>query len=395
MNPVHPMQLTADEARRISLRAQLLLGAPNRRAGVPGLVRALGAVQLDTISVLARSHELIAYARLGPVGRSRIEAAYWGRGETFEYWGHAASVLPLSEWPLFAFRRRHYRERQRVWRDEVTSSVDAVLQRIKLDGPMTATELGGAKKSSGWWGWSDIKHAAEYLLATGELICATRTGWRRVYDLPERVVPTQWLHDDLPDDHCKRELLRRSASALGVGTAPDLADYFRLKTLDVVRLLPESGLVPVAVDGWKAPAWADPHALDDHAARGRHRTTLLSPFDSLVWDRKRTARIFGLDHRLEAYVPKHLRQHGYFTMPVLAGGRLIARVDPARVNGTLAARQVVVEPPAATPARLPATASAIAEALHEAARWVGCEGVTIERVAPGAAAGALRAALGR
>jgi len=387
------LQLSADDARRVALRAQLLLGAPNRRAGVPGLLRALGAVQLDTISVLARSHELVPYARLGAIGRAKVERAYWGAGDAFEYWGHAASVLPLTEWPLFAFRRRRYRERQAVWRERVTSSVDEVLQRVKLEGPLTATQLGGAKKESTWWGWSDIKHAAEYLLAAGELICATRTGWRRVYDLPERVVPADALHDDLDDDHCKRELIRTSARALGVATAADLADYFRLQNRDVVRLLPETDLVPVTVGGWTSPAWADPAALDAAAARGRHRTTLLSPFDSLVWDRKRAARLFGFDHRLEAYVPKDKRQHGYFTMPVLAGGSLIGRVDPARENGALVARQVTVEPQFATPARIDATAASIGHALSEAARWVGCDRVALERTAPAKAAAPLRASL--
>ncbi len=385
------LELSADDARRLALRAQLLLGAPDRRAGVPGVLRGLGAVQLDTISVLARSHELVAYARLAAIGRAKVERAYWGRGDAFEYWGHAASVLPLSEWPLFAFRRRRYRERQAVWNERVTSSVDEVLQRIKLEGPLTATQLGGAKKESTWWGWSDIKHAAEYLLAVGELICATRTGWRRVYDLPERVVPADALHDDLGDDHCKRELIRKSAQALGVATAADLADYFRLQIRDVVRLLPQTGLAPVTVAGWRSPAWADPAALDAAGTRGRHRTTLLSPFDSLVWDRKRTARLFGFDHRLEAYVPKEKRQHGYFTMPVLAGGSLIARVDPAREAGVLVARQVTVEPRFATPPRVGAAAASIGRALREAADWVGCDDVAIERVLPAAATRAVRA----
>ena len=153
-------ELSADDARRLALRAQQLSGAPDRRGGVPALVRTLGAVQLDTISVLARSHELIAYARLGAVGRVRIERAYWGSGATFEYWGHAASVLPLSQWPLFAFRRRHFRARQRVWREHLTSTAEAVIARVRAEGPMTATALGGAKKSTGWWGWSDVKRAA-------------------------------------------------------------------------------------------------------------------------------------------------------------------------------------------------------------------------------------------
>jgi uncharacterized protein len=383
-------QLSLDEARRLFLRAQRLLGAPDRRGGVPSLVRTLGAVQLDTISVLARSHELVAYARLGAVGRARVERAYWGSGETFEYWGHAASVLPLSYWPLFAFRRRHYRARQRLWGEHVHSIAATVLERVRADGPLNATDLGGAKKSSGWWGWSDVKRAAEFLLASGELICARRLGWRRLYDLPERVVPALLLHDDLTNAECHRELVRLSARALGVATAADLADYFRLKTADVSHALPSAGLVRVQVQGWRSPAWIDPDALAESTPRGRHRTTLVSPFDSLVWDRKRTARIFGLDHRLEAYLPKQLREHGYFTMPVLSGGRLVGRVDPARVEATLVARHVVIEPREATTARRGATVAAIGQALREAAGWVGCDAVAVERVTPESMAPQLR-----
>lgn len=387
-----PLHLSADDARRLALRAQLLVGTADRRAGVPGVLRRLGAVQLDTISVLARSHELVAYARLGAVGRSKVERAYWGRGDTFEYWAHAASVLPLEQWPLFAFRRRHFRQRHRVWEEHHAPTAEKVLARVRAEGPLTASDLGGAKQSAQWWGWSDVKRAAEYLLAAGELICATRTGWRRVYDLPERVVPTDLLHDDLDDDACVARLVRTAAAALGVGTAADLADYFRLQTRDVVRLLPETGLTPVAVAGWKSPAWADPTLLDS-VARGRNRVTLLSPFDSLVWDRKRTDRLFGFDHRLEAYVPKAKRQHGYFTMPVLAGGRLIARVDPARENGVLVARQVTIEPQFATPRRVGATAASIGQALRDAAQWVGCDAIAIGRVDPEPAGHLVRAAL--
>jgi uncharacterized protein len=385
-------QLSADDARRLALAAQGLVGAPDRRAGVAGVVRALGAVQLDTISVLARSHELVAYARLGPVGRQRIETAYWNGG-CFEYWAHAASILPLSEWPLFAFRRRRTAIKYRDRGKRLTAVSKEILARISSEGPMTVTDLGGARKSNYWWDWSDVKLAAEHLLAVGQLICARRTGWRRVYDLPERVLPPEILHDDLPDDVCKLELLRTAGRALGVATATDLQDYFRLANADTVRLLPDTGLVPVSVEGWAAAAWADPDQLARGLPRGRHRVTMLSPFDSLVWDRKRTARVFGLDHRLEAYVPKDLRQHGYFAMPVLAGGRLVGRVDPARVNGTLVARHVTLRPASATPAQLDATAQAVAIALAEAASWVGATTVSVERVEPKSAARAVKAAL--
>jgi uncharacterized protein len=386
------VELSADEARRFALAAQHLVGSPDRRAGVAGLVGSLRAVQLDTISVLARSHELVAYARLGAVGRPKVDAAYWG-GDAFEYWAHAACIMPLSQWPLFAFRRRHFRRRAKHWGEHSAAASKAVLARVGAEGPMTATDLGGAKKTTEWWGWSEVKSAAEFLLASGQLACTRRVGWRRVYDLPERAIPADVLHDDLDDDRCQIALIQLAADCLGVATGSDLADYFRLKKLDVARLLPQTGLIPVQVQSWAAPAWASASTLEQGLPRGRHRTTLLSPFDSLVWDRARTARIFGLDHRLEAYVPKPLRQHGYFSMPVLARGQLVARVDPARVGTTLIARQVTVIPGHATPARLPATSAAVRDALAEAASWVGCSAIAIERVSPEGAVDPLRSAV--
>jgi uncharacterized protein YcaQ len=180
-------------------------------------------------------------------------------------------------------------------------------------------------------------------------------------------------------------LVRDAARRLAVATREDLADFHRLKTSEVAAALPDAGLVPVEVQGWPSPAWADPAAVEQ-PPRGRHRTTLLSPFDSLVWDRARTARLFGFVHRLEAYVPARKRVHGYFTMPLLAGGRLVGRVDPARRGRTLVARQLSMAGPKAV--------APMAEALLEAAGWVGCDAVALERVSPPELAEPLRAALG-
>ncbi|MFJ3794663.1 winged helix-turn-helix domain-containing protein [Streptomyces sp. NPDC090088] len=373
--------LSADEARRVALRAQGFLGAPDRRSGVRGVLRHLGAVQLDTISVLARSHELIPYARLGSVGRRTVEDAYWTTGSAgasptsphaFEYWSHAACILPIEEWPHFAFRRRAYRDRPH-WAHELPDGVyDQVIKQLRTEGPLTATELGGAKKTSEWWDWSGTKVAVERALMYGEVVCVERRGWKRVYDLAERAVPRALLHDELDDTECLRRLVRLAGQSLGVGTRADIADYHRLKGEQVDAVIADSGLVPVEVEGWSKPAWADPAALAT-PPRGRHRTTLLSPFDSLIWDRARTERIFGFTHRLEAYVPKPKRVHGYYAMPVLAGGRLVGRVDPAREGSDiLVARQVTLDGPKAVPA--------VAEALVEAASWVGCTTVRVERV---------------
>ncbi|HXA58146.1 MAG TPA: crosslink repair DNA glycosylase YcaQ family protein [Streptosporangiaceae bacterium] len=403
-----PIELTGDEARRIQLRAQGLLGAGSVRPftgngnGVPGLLARLGAVQLDTISVLARSHELIPYARLGSVGRDTVETAYWGDGETFEYWAHAACILPMGEWPYFAFRRRAYRARGHRWHQVPENVCDQVLARLRAEGPLTATELGGARRSvlaSGktmggeWWDWSATKIATEWLLDIGEVVCARRVGWRRVYDLPERTVPAQHLGTEPTDEECLAYLVRHAGRALGVATRAELADYYRLKPDQVDASIEAAGLLPVTVPGVRGGAWADPGALAA-PPRGRHRTTLLSPFDSLVWDRKRTARMFGFEHRLEAYVPKEKRVHGYFTMPLLAGGRLIGRVDPAREGAALVARRVSFEPrEVSTRARTEAAIAALRTALWQAAGWVGCTDVRVEIVDPPELSGPIRSAV--
>ncbi|KDN85234.1 winged helix-turn-helix domain-containing protein [Kitasatospora cheerisanensis] len=370
--PAPTVRISADHARRLALRAQGLLGQPDRRAGARGVLRLLGAVQLDTISVLARSHELVPYARLGAVGRRPVEEAYWGHGTAFEFWSHAACILPIEEWPLFAFRRRANRAKGRVWGHPVSEQVYAqVVDQLRAEGPLTSTGLGGAKKTAEWWDWSDTKIAVERALAFGDVVVTRRRGWKRVYDLAERAVPGELFEQDPSDAECLERLVAQAGAALGVATRADLMDYHRLKGAQVDAALPASGLVPVAVEGWSAPAWADPAALESEP-RGRHRTTLLSPFDSLIWDRPRTERIFGMSHRLEAYTPKHKRVHGYFAMPLLAGGRLVGRVDPAREGATLVARQVSLDGPRSVPA--------LAEALREAATWVGCSDVRVERL---------------
>jgi uncharacterized protein YcaQ len=394
--------LAADDVRRMTLRAQGFLGAAGRRGGIAGMLNRVGAVQLDTISVLARSHELVAYARLGPVPRAKIEQAYWNprTPETFEYWSHAACILPLAEWPFHAFRRRWFRARGLRWHQVSESTCKQILARLAADGPLTATELGGAKKGGPWWDWSEVKIAAEWLLDIGEVICARRTGWRRVYDLPERVLPRDLLETDLTDEECLTHLLSVSARALGVVTKPDITDYQRLaaflKTRPIEPLAEAAGLTPVLIAGAgkPVPAWADPVALAatvptgaGTAGRERHRVTLLSPFDSLVWDRKRTLRMFGFEHSLEASVPKDKRIHGYFTMPLLAGGRLCGRVDPAREGSTLVARKLSLDRASA--------AEPMAQALREAASWVGCDDVRVDQVVPAEHAARLAAALAR
>ncbi|HEY3734669.1 MAG TPA: crosslink repair DNA glycosylase YcaQ family protein [Streptosporangiaceae bacterium] len=384
----------------MTLRAQGFLGSAGRRGGVPGMLRRLGAVQLDTISVLARSHELVAYSRLGPVPREKIELAYWHprRVDAFEYWAHAACILPIEQWPYFAFRRRAFRARGVRWHRVPEHACGEVLARLRAEGPLTTTQLGGAKTGGEWWDWSEVKIAVEWLLDLGEVICARRTGWRRVYDLPERVVPDEHLGLEPSDDECLAHLARVAAGALGVVTRADLVDFHRLQSLtrqpagspDLIdKAAVAAGLAPVTIEaaargGKPDAAWADPAALAE-SPRGRHRNTLLSPFDSLIWDRKRARRMFGFSHSLEAYVPAGKRVHGYFAMPLLTGGRLAGRADPARSGSTLIARKVSLERASA--------AEPMAEALHEAATWVGCDEVQLGDVRPPEHAPRLRSAI--
>lgn len=292
----------------------------------------------------------------------------------------------MEEWPHFAFRRRANKARGHRWHvlEDKHRSTKTVLDRLAAEGPLTSTELGGAKNGGEWFEWSETKIAVEWLLDVGEVVCSERRGWKRVYDLPERAVPAALLHDDLDDRECKRRLVALAGQSLGVGTRSDIADYHRLKAVDFDAVVEDAGLIPVEVEGWGKPAWADPSALAS-VPRGRHRTTLLSPFDSLVWERPRTERIFGFTHRLEAYVPKSRRIHGYFAMPLLAGGHLQGRVDPAREGTTLVARQLSLTTPKA--------ARPMAEALREAASWVGCDTIRIDRASSPAEAEAVTAEL--
>jgi len=372
--PAGAGELDAGQARRICLRAQGLAG-PRWAGGPAGVLERQRAVQLDTIAVLARSHELVSYARLGPVGRPAVERALWADPPTaFEYWAHAACVLPLADWPYFAFRRREFAARGQRWHTDPGRGTAQVLARLQADGPLTATELGGAKAGGPWWDWSQVKVAVEWLLDLGTVVCTRRAGFRRVYDLAARAVPAELAAVDADDDACLAALTQRAGRALGVATAADLADYYRLRVAQVVAALPRTGLVPVRVAGWGAPAWADPAALDDVDRRPRHSVTLLSPFDPMVWHRPRTERLFGFRHRLEAYTPAERREHGYYVMPVLAGGRLVGRADPKRERTWLRSGRVSVTSPA--------WGQAAGRALGAAAGWVDRDTVALGPVTP-------------
>ena len=270
----------------------------------------------------------------------------------------------------------------RRWRGDVVGttsrtpdkSCSYVRDRLLAEGPLSARELGGAKKGGPWWDWSETKIAAEWLLDIGELVCRKRKGFQRVYDLAERAIPAAVLATELSDEACQTRLVEAAAGALGVATASDIAAYHGLTRNQVERAVTKTALLQVAVEGWARPAYASQAALDVLGRRMRGRALLLSPFDSLTWYRDRTERLFGFRHRLEAYVPHSKRVHGYFSMPVLGGDRLVGLVDPGRRGHTFVAKHVSLETKDA--------ASHVAAALLQAARWVDSDNIVVERVTP-------------
>jgi hypothetical protein len=379
--------LSAKEATRIALFAQGMRG-PRLRGGPAKVVHHLRGVQLDTICVLARSHELVNFARLGALPRKKIEDAYWGRrSQTFEYWSHAACVLPLELWPAYAAKRRARAARGFRWhqlQDHQRSCAD-VVARLRDGGPLTARGLGGAKKSGTWWDWSEIKIAAEWMLDVGTVVCRERRGFERVYDLAEGAIPEELLGLEFDDESCARILVESAGRAMGVATIADLAAYHGLRNSVVRSVLANTSLRAVRVEGWRDRAYLAENAEAGLASGLRGRTVLLSPFDSLLWDRARLDRLFHFTYRLEAYVPAPKRVVGYYAMPILAGDRIVGLVDPKRAGDTLHARHVVIHDTRAI--------EHIAVALREAATWVGCERVVIDRVTPTESHTALRAAL--
>ena len=334
--------LSAAEARRIALAAQGLAGprpaGPCDAAAMLRQIARLGLVQIDSVSAVVRSHYLPLFSRLGPYPRPELDRlAYEGRRRRlFEYWGHEASLLPVATQPLFRWRMARARAGKGIYRGiadfarEQSGFVDRILGEIRDRGPLSAGELAeGGRGEGGWWGWSQGKLALEYLFWSGLVTTGTRRGFERVYDLPERALPRAVLAAPTPEPAAaQRELLGLAARALGVATAADLRDYFRLDVADVpARLaeLAEAGdLIPVAVEGWRQQAWLHASA---RPPRRVEACTLLSPFDSLVWERARTERLFGFRYRLEIYTPAHKRIHGYYVLPFLLGDRLAARVD--------------------------------------------------------------------
>ncbi len=374
-------------ARRIAIAAQGFTdpaptGLPDRRHLRRVLAR-IGLLQIDSVSVVARAHYLPLLSRLGPYPRPLLEAAAWGKPRSlFEYWAHEASLLPVETQPLLRWRMARAEAGLDIYGSlasfgrENRAMIDRLYAAIVTSGPTAASALEGAKGAGGWWGWSEAKMALEWLFWAGHLTTASRRGFERVYDLPERVLPAAMLAQPTPTPtDAQRDLLRISARALGIATATDLRDYFRLSPAETAPRIPElveaGDLVPVSVAGWGAPAY-----LHREAARPRRiaARALLAPFDPLVWDRARTERLFGFRYRLEIYTPAARRVHGYYVLPFLLGDRLVARVD-LKSDRTASALRVLAahaEPhaPPETPAMLGAT-------LRDMAQWLALDRVEV------------------
>ncbi len=331
-----PGTLTVDQARRIAVVAQGFgerrpTGRVDRRH-VRKVFTRLGLVQIDSVNVLARSHYLALFSRLGPYDRSLLDRFAYEDHEVFEYWGHEASLIDTKLQPLLRWRMTgdHRWGGMRRWAGQNADAIAAVRAAILATGPASAGDLdGGAAKKGPWWGWGDTKRALEQLFYTGDVGAIRRSTFERAYCDPALVVPAAVLEQPTPEPRdAIIALLDRSARGHGVGTAKDLADYFRLPIKVARPLIDEMAdagmLERVTVDGWKHPAYLHPEA-----ARPRRvdACALVSPFDSLMWERDRIERLFGFTYRIEIYVPKPKRVYGYYVLPFLLGDRYVARVD--------------------------------------------------------------------
>jgi hypothetical protein len=407
------IELSAAQARRAALAAQGLTAArPRGRVDARHLRRALAAVgilQLDSVNVFSRSHYMPLFSRLGPYPRETLDLltvhqdgierrARADRRELFEYWGHEASLIPIDLQPLLRWRMARadslaWTGVARVARDE-PELVKRVLKLVRERGPIRAAEVGGPpreRRPGEMWNWNDGKKALEYLFFAGEVVAERRVNFERLYDVPERVLPAAVLALPTPGEaEAQRELLLFAARRLGVATEPDLGDYFRLPRADskarLAELVEAGALMPATVEGWSAAAYAPPDLQVPRRIRAR---ALLSPFDSLVWRRERTERLFGFRYRIEIYTPAAKRVHGYYVLPFLLGDRLVARVDlkSDRQAGVLRVLGAFAEPRV----EAGAVAPELAEELRLVSRWLGLGGVEVAR--KGDLAAALRRAV--
>lgn len=406
-------QLTLAAARRIALAAQGF-GRPRPPTTgtrqLNGMIDRLQLLQIDSVNVFERSHYLPAFARLGAYDRSLLDAlTLRPRTRYTEYWAHQAAFVPVADLPLFGFRTDHYRRRHAEWLADHARTVSLLRDELADRGPLTASEVRGQpnERTGPWWGWSDVKTALEVLWLQGDLVTAGRRGFERRYGLPQHVLGgaadagsdgragsahSAVIGGAVPQADAIRELVRRGAVALGIGTLTDFADYYRLRVTEArpaVRELQEAGeLIPVEVRGWSRgdrplPAWR--HATA-RVPRRIEAAALLSPFDPMVWERARTERLFGFRYRISIYTPQAQREHGYYVLPALVDDALVGRIDlkSDRQAGVLRVQAAWAEPDAPSDA-----AERLAPVIRDAAAWQGLQQVqVVDRgdLAPGLAA---------
>ena len=341
--------LSGAEARRLHLAAQGFADPlPNGKVTKRHLHRVIartGVLQLDSVNIVSRPQYVVLYSRLGPYDRRLLETIAYTDRDWFEYWAHEASLIPVERYPLFASRMEwlrkgiHIHRRNPTWDSWLAEYLkknrpfmNAILAEIAERGALSAGQItdGGKSQKGVMWGWSRGKMAVEALFRGGEVAALRRLpSFERVYDLPERVIRRSLLEAPVPDhEEAEMQLVEIAARSLGIATARDIADYYRTKPADAQRRadeLVERGLLErVTVDGWKQPAYILAGA---RIPKSIDRTALLTPFDPLVWDRKRALRTFGFDYKIEIYVPAPKRVYGYYVLPFLRGERIVARVD--------------------------------------------------------------------
>lgn len=393
--------LSVDQARRIALAAQGLTRArPDGRIDqrhVRRVFDAVGVVQLDSVNVCERAHHMLMWARLGPHDRDLLDRYAYRRrpAAVFESWAHQASLVDVGHHRLLRWRMKEAEEGQ-VWKglgrlaDERPAFIDAVRAEIADRGPLAGRDLSEPGRSRGpWWGWNDTKMALEWLFRVGRLVALRRGNFERVYDLPERVIDASVLEAPSPPaEEAQRALLLRAARHLGVGTLTDIADYHRIRNPvarpRLAELVEDGALEEVAVQGWSAPAYLHPDAV---LPRRTSVTTLVSPFDPIVWNRERAERLFGFDYTIEIYVPAPKRRWGYYVLPFLHEDRLRARVD---LKADRQEMNLLVQAAWIEPGEEPgAVAEALSAELTALADWLRLERVVV------AGRGDLAAELGR
>lgn len=387
---------TVGAARALHLAAQEMLQPRRRRAtkhDVLDAIRAMGVLQIDTISVVARSPYLVLWSRLGDYDPAWLEQ-HLAEGRLFEYWAHEACFVPIEDYGLLRHRMLDpgamgwkYSE---TWMRERAAEVHKVLTHIRTQGPTRSSDFERSDgQAGGWWEWKPEKRSLEVLFTSGQLMIARRHNFQRVYDLAERVHPG-WNDSMMPHmDETRRQFVLRAVHALGVCKASWIADYYRTRRAhqgDPEQLVEEGELLRARVEGWDEPVYLHPErlALARQAQQGKlvaSATSLLSPFDPIVWDRKRALELFGFDYRLECYTPAPKRRYGYFTLPILRRGALVGRVDAKahRREGVFELKSLVLEPGVRVSDRFTRD---IAAAVQRCANWHGCPSVRVAATEP-------------